>query len=191
MRLGTASVAAALTAAAALLTAAPAFAADMPAYYAPGASPAPPDAPLEFGTGWYLRGDASFGPEDRPKLSLQAVPTFPRDATAWGDGFGGGAGSKFNDFFRADVTADYLDPFRYRANVACGDACVTSNVPSHTDLQFAWVAMAGFSYALGPTCWPTSATATSTSAAPRSRYSRSRASRGPSSSGRSGSACAT
>ena len=216
MRLGTASVAAALSAAAALLPAAPATAADMPSYYAPGSTPAPPDAPLEFGTGWYLRGDASFGPEDKPRLSLQsAAPTFGRDSTAWGYAFGGGGGYKFNDWFRADITADYLDPFHYAANTSCGTACtvnhetnvwrwdglvngyvdlgnwfgltpyigagagvagthqdgsigingsalasgitdartgtlVTSSVPSRTDYQFAWAAMAGFSYAFGP-----------------------------------------
>lgn len=128
MRLGTASVAAALSAGAAFLGAAPAAAADMPAYYAPGPAPAQPDAPLEFGTGWYLRGDASFGPEDKPRLLVgNGAPGFARNATAWGYGFGGGGGYKFNDWFRADITADYLDPFHYRANTSCGTDCLINH----------------------------------------------------------------
>ena len=214
MRFGTALVAATLTAAA--VPSAPALAADMPSYYSPSGSYAPADQPLEFGAGWYLRGDASFGPEDKPKLLLRSnPPTFDRNATDWGYAFGGGAGYKFNDWFRADITADYLDTFRYSANTSCGQACsidrrttlwrwdglvngyvdlgtwfgltpyvgagagvagihqdgsigingnalasgiidprtgalVTSNVPSRTDYQFAWAAMAGVSYAFGP-----------------------------------------
>ena len=214
MRFGTALVAATLTAAASPL--ATASAADMPSYYSPSGSYTPPDQPAEFGAGWYLRGDASFGPEDKPKLLLRnAAPTFDRQATTWGYAFGGGAGYKLNDWFRVDVTADYLDPFQYSANIPCGDSCavnrktnlwrwdglvngyvdlgtwfgitpyigagagvagvhqdgsigingnalangildprtgtlVTSSVPSRTDYQFAWAAMAGFSYAFGP-----------------------------------------
>ena len=110
----------------------PALAADMPAYGAPPMTSDTPDTPLEFGTGWYLRGDASFGPEDQPKLLLQSTSnilggstaSFDRKGSDFGYGFGGGAGYKFNDFFRADLTADYLDPFRYKINTDCGLGCV-------------------------------------------------------------------
>lgn len=124
MRLGTATVVAALSAASSLLTAVSARAADMPSYYAPPTGYAPADPPIEFGTGWYLRGDASFGPEDKPKLLLRDnVPAFDSKASDLGYAFGGGAGYKFNDFLRADVTADYLDPFHYAVNIPCGANC--------------------------------------------------------------------
>ncbi len=110
-----------------------AAAADMPAYEAPPMMSGTPDTPLEFGTGWYLRGDASFGPEDKPKLVLDgstpsildgSTPRFDRKGSDFGYGFGGGVGYKFNEFFRADLTADYLDPFRYKINSDCGFNCV-------------------------------------------------------------------
>ena len=128
MRLGTARVAArvaaAVSAVSALLSTGAAGAADMPSYYAPPGGYAPADPPLEFGTGWYLRGDASFGPEDKPKLLLRDdVPTFDSKASALGYGFGGGAGYKFTEHFRADITADYLDPFHYDAVIPCGATC--------------------------------------------------------------------
>ena len=122
MRLGTTAIAA-LFAASIPLGARPATAADMPSYYAPPSSYAPADAPQQFGSGWYLRGDAAFGPEDRPKLLLQGGgPTF-RNGDALGYAFGAGAGYKFTDWFRVDVTADYLDPFSYGATASCGTGC--------------------------------------------------------------------
>jgi len=124
MRLGTAPTIAALAAVCTIGQTGMAASADMPAYYGSAGGAAPDDPPLEFGTGWYLRGDASFGPEDKPKLSLNGTtPTFDRKATDYGYGFGGGAGYKFNEFFRADLTADYLDPFSYGVNIPCGTTC--------------------------------------------------------------------
>lgn len=124
MRLGTAWIAGA-TVAVALASAGRAGAADMPAYYAPSAIEGAPAArPMEFGTGWYLRGDASFGPENRPKLTaVTGAPTFDTRATAIGFGFGAGAGYQFTDGIRLDVTGDYLDPFRYSAVTPCGAGC--------------------------------------------------------------------
>ena len=127
MRLGTAIVAAALSGAVPCLAPATAWAADMPSSYGPPGGYAAPDAPLEFGTGWYLRGDASFGPEDKPKLLLRDnLPTFNRTSSAFGYAFGGGAGYKFTDSFRADITADYLDPFHYAVNIPCGTNCAVN-----------------------------------------------------------------
>ena len=102
----------------------PALAADMPAYGGPPIASDSPETPLEFGTGWYLRGDASFGPEDKPKLVLDSgTPSFHRKGSDFGYGFGAGAGYKFNEFFRADLTADYLNSFRYNINTDCGLNC--------------------------------------------------------------------
>ena len=98
-------------------------AADMPAYGYTPASEAAADAPMTFGTGWYLRGDASFGLEDKPKLLLDSPASFDTSAKAYGYGFGLGAGYRFNEFLRVDVTADYLDPFHYAATTSCGASC--------------------------------------------------------------------
>lgn len=72
-----------------------------------------PDPQFEFGTGWYLRGDASFGPEDQPRLTAVGFDNH----TEIGWGAGGGIGYKFTSGFRADVTADYLDPLSSNANI--------------------------------------------------------------------------
>lgn len=76
-----------------------------------------PDQQFEFGTGWYLRGDLTFGPEDQPKLTASG---FDNGHTAWGWGAGGGVGYKINDFLRADITGDYLDPYHYSNLVYTG-----------------------------------------------------------------------
>ena len=73
-----------------------------------------PDAKFEFGTGWYLRGDASFGPEDQPRLTAVGFDTSRTDI---GWGAGGGIGYRFTSGFRADVTADYLDPLNSSADI--------------------------------------------------------------------------
>ncbi|RYC33777.1 porin family protein [Lichenibacterium minor] len=134
MRLGTATAVAALFLALAPMAAGEAAAADMPSYYSPPDAYAPrAEAPQEFGSGWYLRGDAAFGPEDRPKLLLQGnVPAFDRKGSGTGYAFGAGAGYKFTDWFRADVTGDYLDPFRYAANIPCGATCA---INQRTEVQ--------------------------------------------------------
>lgn len=73
-----------------------------------------PDPQFEFGTGWYLRGDASFGPEDQPRLTADG---FDAGHTDFGWGAGGGVGYRFTSGFRADVTADYLDPSHSSADI--------------------------------------------------------------------------
>ncbi len=102
-------------------------AADMAPIFSPAPAYEAPDAPLTFGTGWYLRGDAAFSDEDHPKLDTAGtLPTFRRNATDIGYGLGLGAGYKFNSFLRADITADYLDPFSYKADISCGQGCLTN-----------------------------------------------------------------
>ena len=69
-----------------------------------------PEAPLEFGTGWYLRGDASFGPDEHPALDAGGFRTTKQD---WNYVLGGGAGYRFNSFLRVDATGDYFAPNDY------------------------------------------------------------------------------
>ncbi|MGI3902033.1 MAG: outer membrane protein [Janthinobacterium lividum] len=135
MRLGRAKTGAVLLSATAIILAQAASAADMPSYYMPSGNAAPVDqpVPMEFGSGWYLRGDASFGPEDKPKLLLQNdAPTFSRKGSTFGYALGGGAGYKLTDGLRIDVTADYLDPFHYSAAQTCGTGCA---LQSRTTVQ--------------------------------------------------------
>jgi opacity protein-like surface antigen len=78
----------------------------------------PEDAPVvygdkrqEFGTGWYLRGDIGW--------SRDRAPAFSADGTLSGSlktrnitSISLGYGYKFNNWFRADVTAEYRSPER-------------------------------------------------------------------------------
>jgi opacity protein-like surface antigen len=105
----------------------PSAAADLGGAYLPPAPDMPPDAPMQFGPGWYLRGDASFGPEDSPALQGSGAHTsFSKNADQIGYGFGLGAGYKLNSFLRFDITADYLDPFKYSSLYNCGTGCSES-----------------------------------------------------------------
>ncbi len=100
-------------------------AADLGAFYAPNGEEAEPQQPLDFGTGWYLRGDAAYSEEDHPKFDA-TLGSFDRNAKSAGYAFGLGAGYKFNSWLRADITADYLDPFDYKAVENCGSLCAYS-----------------------------------------------------------------
>lgn len=101
-------------------------AADMPVEYPPVIE-APEPMPLPAVGGWYLRGDIGYKYYQAPKGSLSNP--------AWGTtGNGGnmgnesmlgaadvgvGAGYKFNDYLRADVTADYETPAKFKGSFYC------------------------------------------------------------------------
>lgn len=125
MRLTDIIRAVALAVAASAVSGAAASAADMPLYDAPSASYAEPQQPLEFGTGWYLRGDAAYAEEDHPAFK-SASASFDRKATKSGYAFGLGIGYKLTSFVRFDVTGDYLDPFDYSAAAPCAAGCRSS-----------------------------------------------------------------
>ena len=79
---------------------------------------------LEFGTGWYLRGDISWAREKTPVIfpdgSLGQSTKVQNGYT-----FGLGGGYKFNSWFRADMTYDYLKEVNVdarSANFTCYDA---------------------------------------------------------------------
>jgi len=88
------------TVAGALLSQA-AHAADMP--FLPPASEPIEELPVEWGTGWYLRGDIGAAYVSPTTLNGVALaPSFPNN---WNVGLGGGY--KYNDWFRTDITVDY------------------------------------------------------------------------------------
>lgn len=125
MRLGGVLKAALLVAMAGAVSTAEARAADMPLYDTPGVAYPEAEQPLQFGTGWYLRGDGAYAEGDRPAFRA-ATTSFDRNATASGYAFGLGAGYKFNSFMRVDMTSDYLDPFDYAGQVGCGTGCTVT-----------------------------------------------------------------
>ena len=88
----------------------PAWSADLSPVYPDVPVYSEPDPQFEFGTGWYLRGDASYGNEDQASLrsAFGNVKLHPD----WAYAAGGGVGYRFNSFFRVDVTGDYLEPLK-------------------------------------------------------------------------------
>jgi opacity protein-like surface antigen len=104
----------ALAAAMAAVIQTTAQAADLRAPY----SPAPNDEyPVELGTGWYIRGDlgaASNNPLQFGTTTLRSM--LPKSLNGWSAGIG--AGYKFNNWFRADFTADYRSPIATQGFVA-------------------------------------------------------------------------
>src|ERR1700709_1146435 len=102
------SVKSLVAAGAASLLSSMAFAADM-AIMPPPMSYAPP--PVEDFGGWYLRGDIGFSNQrvDRLNNALDAGNTTSVQNNSFNPAgiFGVGAGYKFNNWFRADVTGEY------------------------------------------------------------------------------------
>ena len=84
-----------------------AFAADMPIAEPPMYAPPPP---VDFG-GWYLRGDIGFSNQrvDRLNNALDANNTSSVQNLSFNTAgiIGLGAGYRFNNWFRADVTGEY------------------------------------------------------------------------------------
>ncbi len=99
-------------------------AADLGAFYPAPAPLAEPDAQYEFGTGWYLRGDASFGEEDHPVLDSTPAITTKQD---WNYVLGGGVGYKFNSFLRVDVSGDYIAPNTIHRTDVLGNGVVLNS----------------------------------------------------------------
>lgn len=83
------------------------FAADLDPSLFPSA-PAQSE-PVDFGTGWYIRGDVAFAMDTLPEISdLGFFPNSSGLRNTYSLGFGGGY--KFNNWFRTDVTLDWRDP---------------------------------------------------------------------------------
>lgn len=97
-----------IAAGAATLMSTAAFAADMA--IAPPPAYAPPPVVEDFG-GWYLRGDIGFSNQRVSRLNnaLDALATSSTQNLSFGTAgiFGLGAGYRFNNWFRADVTGEY------------------------------------------------------------------------------------
>jgi opacity protein-like surface antigen len=142
----------ALTAVVGALCAWPAIAADMP--FLPAPEPAPVNQPVEFGSGWYLRGDIGYSNMQIPVVVADFANSLGRNGVATG---GIGAGFQFNNWFRADVTLDrsVFRPGGGRPPVWCPSgtvinyAAATANATSPNAGQ-----PAGYLYDPNETCTP-------------------------------------
>jgi opacity protein-like surface antigen len=125
------SVKSLVAAGAASLLSTVAFAADMPSIM-PAPMYAPP--PIEDFGGWYLRGDIGMTNQSVKKLDSNTAVLFPA-TTDVGLGFDSsplfdlGVGYRFNNWFRADVTAQY----RGRANFHGSDRLIFDPVTFQSD----------------------------------------------------------
>ncbi|MDB5593349.1 MAG: porin family protein [Hyphomicrobiales bacterium] len=71
---------------------------------------------MEFGTGWYLRGDVAAGVEKRPKLDAAlAFPPAGDKHNNWSTTLG--FGYKYNNWFRTDLTFDYRHTVKANADL--------------------------------------------------------------------------
>lgn len=77
-----------------------AMGADMP-FFQPPAPPA--EEPVEFGKGWYLRGDVGYSNMAMPVVMADFVNNLGRMSAL---SYGVGLGYQFNSWFRADFTVD-------------------------------------------------------------------------------------
>ena len=115
--------------------AAPARAADLDLPYL-GTQSYPEDK-VEFGSGWYIRGD--IGGTQLPKITNTSAPLTgaPTEAIGTGSNVGYdaslGAGYKFNRWFRADLVADFHQPVTSSFSSASGSVPCTTSVYYLTD----------------------------------------------------------
>jgi len=145
-----------LAAGAATLISSAAFAADLP--LAPPPMYAPP--PVEDFGGWYLRGDIGFSNQKVQHLSnaLEAnllTQSQKADFSTAGI-FGLGAGYRFNNWFRADVTGEYRGSSTlngYEVNTfPAGGGATGNGFNKYTGNKSEWLVMANVYADLG-TWW--------------------------------------
>ncbi|MBN9080077.1 MAG: hypothetical protein BGP04_04535 [Rhizobiales bacterium 62-17] len=116
----------ALAATALIGLSATAFAADMgiPSAY-PSYPALQPEAPVELGTGWYLRGDVAFTRETTPQIFGPSVTAGPigsqllntgTQRSSWAAALG--FGYQFNNWVRGDLTYEYRNTIQANASSA-------------------------------------------------------------------------
>jgi opacity protein-like surface antigen len=95
-----------------------AIAADMP-FYDPESTP---QTKVEFGTGWYIRGDLAYANDSLPPIlpDLSFVSNARQSTYSAGLGFG----YKFNNWIRADLVGDYRQPNK-ASGISATRTCIT------------------------------------------------------------------
>ncbi|MCC2111642.1 MAG: porin family protein [Hyphomicrobiales bacterium] len=112
-----------------MMASAYASAADM---YEPAIVEHSPEQPVEFGSGWYLRGDIGVTFWNRPSVAFDTPQFVTATSVAGVDledtiSISGGFGYRFDEYFRADMTLDYYTESDFYAAVAGNCLTGTSN----------------------------------------------------------------
>lgn len=85
------------------------YAADLDSSFFVNQPPPIQTQPVEFGTGWYIRGDLAYGLDSLPNADAYGLfPTAAAFRSTYAIGLG--AGYKFTNWFRTDITGDFLQP---------------------------------------------------------------------------------
>ena len=93
----------------------------------PGSGYAPADEPrVTFASNWYLRGDIGVAKDIQIGIGSSTLPRGGSFPNSWS--FGLGAGYKFNDWMRADLTLDWRAPRSFNDNTT-SIACIVGWAP--------------------------------------------------------------
>ncbi len=96
-----------------LCAAMPAEAADLGSFFSSPQTEAPTQ-PVDFGTGWYIRGDVGGALQDAPDLLSELNNVNFSQKLNWSVDIG--AGYQFNQWFRADATYTYYGTYPMHGN---------------------------------------------------------------------------
>ena len=104
-------------------------AADLGGLPAAALVPSATDFTTYLGTGWYIRGDVGYSRPQSPSGTYNGVP-FDHLSVVGSAVLGGGVGYKINNWFRADVTADYVFSGNVQASYAVPNCCFDTDKTS-------------------------------------------------------------
>ena len=126
-----------------------AFAADLPS---PPVIEYEPEATVEIGSDWYLRGDLGYAHHQVGDVYWMDPVNGRRDFVNKHIGgafmMGGGFGYYFNEHFRTDVTVDYRFRSKFKANVGGCGTC-GSGYSDEQNMFSAWTLMLNGYYDFG------------------------------------------
>ena len=111
------------------------------------------EQPVELGTGWYLRGDTTWNQTKLPQINGDGSLT-PSTSKSSNYAFGLGAGYKFNNWLRADLTFDVSNILEKTnsklkladgvTNIICPSGLTTLTDPStNLNIGYLWSDTAG------------------------------------------------